>query len=571
MAVGEALYIRIDRGLQGYVSSDSLYRSIFKVPNHLRKINEKAYEPQVISIGPYHRGKDHLKAMEVHKKHYLQMLLNRMKENTTEKYVTALEGLKEKALKFYSEPPDQKDGGDQFVEMMLFDGCFVVELIRKSAMKELTEDNGHLLTHFILRTVMRDMLLIENQLPFFILMELFNMTKMPNEADQNFMHMAINCFSIMMPGPCNKKIENHPGIKHLLGLLHDSCISPDCGGSSEEDEGSSEEVRRLPCESLDEKVNPLSFSSKVSPPESPEGVRLRSPKAMAIAYSAKSVSSSTTKPSEIVRSLSSDTPLMNRNLSGLKSARPAESKSRLLSLKNHYLQKCSASFVRFSPTKTSEEEKSLVGAIEYLRTAKSEGHEEKNRNWQTIGSASELHEAGIKFEKKIKGRLFDTKFEKGVMSIPTLKIVDDTESILRNLVAYEQYYKDISSRHFIDYIRFMDCLINTGKDVELLRCHEVIENRLGDNEVIADIFNRICDSVLVAEDDFSYSELFNEVNKHCKRKWNLWKANLWHNYFNTPWALISFLAAVFLLLLTAMQSIYSALDYHPQQDAKAPL
>ncbi|GKV29577.1 hypothetical protein SLEP1_g38490 [Rubroshorea leprosula] len=509
---------------------------------------------------------------------------------------------------------------------MLFDGCFVVELIRKIDAKELTQDNGHLLTHFILRTVMRDMLLIENQLPFFILMVLFDLSKMPNEADQNFMHMAINCFSIMMPGPCNKKIKNHPGIKHLLGLLHDSCISPDYGGSSEEDKGSSEEARCSPCESLDEKVNPLSFSSKVSPPESPEGVRLRSPEAMAIACSAKSVSSSTTKPSEIVRSLSSDALLMNRNLSGLESARSAKSKSRLLSLKNHYLQKCSASFARFSPTKTSEEEKSLlsntvlmtpqlseieagsvsfevsqtsggvnprpsdtiltnihhsgmgaesesfvvcvssVGAIEDLRTAKSEGHEEEKRNWQTIGSASELHGAGIKFENKIEGRLFDINFEKGVMSIPTLKIVDDTESILRNLVAYEQCYKDISSRHFIDYIRFMDCLINTGKDVELLRRHEIIENRLGDNEVIADIFNRICDSVLVDEDDFFYSQIFNKVNKYCRRKWNQWKANLRHNYFNTPWASISVIAAVILLLLTVLQSVYSVLAYYHQPD-----
>ncbi|GKV29559.1 hypothetical protein SLEP1_g38475 [Rubroshorea leprosula] len=248
MAVGsgEALYIQIDRVLHGHISSDSLRCSIFKVPNHLRKINEKAYEPQVISIGPYHRGKDHLKAMEVHKKHYLKMLLDRNKEKTLKEYVETLEGLKEEALKYYSEPSDQKDGEDQFVEMMLFDGCFVVELIRKSAMEEFRKEDDYLLTHFILRTVMRDLLLIENQLPFFILMKLFDMTKMSNEADQNFMHMAINCFSRIMPGRCSEKIENHPGVKHLLGLLHDSCVSPDYGGSSEEDKGSSEEVRCLP-------------------------------------------------------------------------------------------------------------------------------------------------------------------------------------------------------------------------------------------------------------------------------------------------------------------------------------
>ncbi|GLT79145.1 hypothetical protein SLA2020_506460 [Shorea laevis] len=459
MTVGssEALYIRIDRELQGHVPSDPLSCCIFKVPNHLRKVKEKAYEPQVISIGPYHRGKDHLKAMEVHKKHYLKMLLDRNKEKTLKEYVEALEGLKEKALKFYSEPPYQRDGEDQFVEMMLFDGCFVVEFIRKIVEPGFREKKDHLLADFILITIVRDMLLIENQLPFFILIELFDKSKMPNEADQNFMHMAIDYLNRVMPegfGNCNGKI-NDPAGKHLLGLLHDCCVSADYGGSSKEDEGISAEEDR-------------------------------------------------------------------------------------------------GSFVRYSPLKR----------FKLFLLAIMEGDKEKNYNRRNIGSASELHEAGIKFEKS-KGRIFDMKFEKGVMSIPTLKIDDHTESTLRNLVAYEQCYKDITSRHFTDYIRFMDYLINTGKDVELL-CHsEVIENMLGDNAVVAEIFNRISDNVLIDEENF-YAKKFRDVNKHCKKNWNRWIANLKHNYFNTPWAWISFVAAVFLLLLTVMQTVYSALGYHQQ-------
>ena len=39
---------------------------IYKVPYHLRKWNEEAYTPQVISIGPYHHSKKEFQPMEKH-------------------------------------------------------------------------------------------------------------------------------------------------------------------------------------------------------------------------------------------------------------------------------------------------------------------------------------------------------------------------------------------------------------------------------------------------------------------------------------------------------------------------
>ncbi|XWS28608.1 hypothetical protein CRYUN_Cryun25bG0085200 [Craigia yunnanensis] len=40
---------------------------IFRVPESLVRINKKDYQPRIISICPYHHGKDHLKMMQEHK------------------------------------------------------------------------------------------------------------------------------------------------------------------------------------------------------------------------------------------------------------------------------------------------------------------------------------------------------------------------------------------------------------------------------------------------------------------------------------------------------------------------
>ena len=46
---------------------------IYKVPERLRCVNEKAYTPQVVSIGPIHHGKKGLEDMEEHKKRKVEL------------------------------------------------------------------------------------------------------------------------------------------------------------------------------------------------------------------------------------------------------------------------------------------------------------------------------------------------------------------------------------------------------------------------------------------------------------------------------------------------------------------
>ncbi|KAL6008821.1 hypothetical protein ACLOJK_022047 [Asimina triloba] len=49
--------------------------TIYRVPKLIRQANEKCYQPQLFSIGPYHHGSEELNPMEEVKFEHLQALL----------------------------------------------------------------------------------------------------------------------------------------------------------------------------------------------------------------------------------------------------------------------------------------------------------------------------------------------------------------------------------------------------------------------------------------------------------------------------------------------------------------
>jgi hypothetical protein len=42
----------------------------------------------------------------------------------------------------------------------------------------------------------------------------------------------------------------------------------------------------------------------------------------------------------------------------------------------------------------------------------------------------------------------------------------------------------------------------------------------------------------------------------------MWRANLVHTYFRSPWAFLSLAAAIFLLVMTIMQTVYTVLPFY---------
>ncbi|XP_057796822.1 putative UPF0481 protein At3g02645 isoform X1 [Salvia miltiorrhiza] len=366
---------------------------IAKVDQHLRQANEKDFEPEIVSIGPIHRGKDRVKGMEQHKLRYLRKVVGRRDELSIEKCVLEVRSMEQKARLYY--PKSISLDQDEFVEMLLLDGCFVIELLRSYWFSDLRDKNDQIFQFdHMLAQIRHDLLLLENQLPFFVLNELFDMTKM-EDPDDNIHDLLLFLAGDALPWPDSSKLDSSSDMlhnaEHLLGLVYDSCFS-------------------------------FSFSAK------------------------------------------------------------------------HFTENNGSNTVHHTY------------------------------------SASEMEEGGIRLHGSRGISLRDISFTKGVIKLPPLCISDKTESLLRNLIAYELCFPNDHPRYVKDYLFFIHCFIRSTKDVEILRRSGIISNFLGSDEMICSMFNRLGKNVVVSSSDFCYSNVFESVNRYERLRRGRWMARVRRNY-----------------------------------------
>ncbi|CAL2268348.1 unnamed protein product [Prunus armeniaca] len=179
-------------------------------------------------------------------------------------------------------------------------------------------------------------------------------------------------------------------------------------------------------------------------------------------------------------------------------------------------------------------------------------------NWGFNYCASQLLESGIEIERQSSEKhLLNITFSKGVIRIPSL-FIDDNISLLRNLIAYEQY--SISSNHITSYPILLKSLIRSSKDIKILRQRRIINSNWIDDEVYLAQCHSILDEVVVK--DFCFADLCNQVNAYARKFWFRRRLkSLYRTYFSTAWSLISFIAAFCLFVLTVIQTYYAI---HPR-------
>lgn len=93
----------------------------------------------------------------------------------------------------------------------------------------------------------------------------------------------------------------------------------------------------------------------------------------------------------------------------------------------------------------------------------------------TIPSASKLIKSGIKFEPYF-GNVMNVEFQNKILKLPKIIIYNTTEIILRNLMVYETTI--IKKYYILQYSYFMDNLIDTIDDVNILVDHGIIVNNI---------------------------------------------------------------------------------------------
>ncbi|KAL6654782.1 hypothetical protein ACP70R_008247 [Stipagrostis hirtigluma subsp. patula] len=153
---------------------------IYRVPKYIKDLNPKAYRPVAVSLGPFHHGDPELLPMEEHKRRALRRLLRRCGRPLME-FAVAVESVADELESAYvglgAEWRGSQGKRERFVEMMIVDGCFLLEVMRVTAAAGKHVDgyapndpvfSSHGVLH-VVPFIRREMLMLENQLPLLLL------------------------------------------------------------------------------------------------------------------------------------------------------------------------------------------------------------------------------------------------------------------------------------------------------------------------------------------------------------------------------------------------------------------
>ncbi|KAF8393833.1 hypothetical protein HHK36_020031 [Tetracentron sinense] len=173
---------------------------IYRVSEILRKASESSYSPQLVSIGPFHRDNKNLGKMDVHKRRYLKTYLDSYCQINLQSCLQNLRDLEGRTRKCYVEHISLNS--DQFVEMMLFDGVFIIMFLLKFYSPEIGDEDPIIKNMSMSGAIQYDMILLENQLPFFVLDHLFSLAQNTIQGGN---------------------IDGSQ-VKHILDLLRSCCI-----------------------------------------------------------------------------------------------------------------------------------------------------------------------------------------------------------------------------------------------------------------------------------------------------------------------------------------------------------
>ncbi|KAF3557412.1 hypothetical protein F2Q69_00010699 [Brassica cretica] len=187
---------------------------------------------------------------------------------------------------------------------------------------------------------------------------------------------------------------------------------------------------------------------------------------------------------------------------------------------------------------------------------------------KSLYNADKLDSAGVEFAN-VGDLSLVIVFKGGVLTMPCFTVEENTERVMRNMMALEQCHYPLSA-YVCNYITFLDFLIYTDADVDLLVKKDVIKknkNWLGHQGSVAEMVNKLCLGLV----DFGsyYEPIAEKLKKHYNSSLHRSVATLRRVYFKDIWTGTATVAAVVLLVLTLVQTVASVLQV-TQSDPKSP-
>ncbi|XP_030924544.1 UPF0481 protein At3g47200-like [Quercus lobata] len=227
------------------------------------------------------------------------------------------------------------------------------------------------------------------------------------------------------------------------------------------------------------------------------------------------------------------------------------------------------------PSKEKHGDVDAIHLLDLLRTRlldKNQQVKHKKRNgngqitWPSYRNVQELRAAGIHVERSkmenscLRDISFTTLGCLGFLWLPPITVDDSTRPKFLNLIAYEMCLDFQNDFAITSYISFLDSLIDEPNDVKMLRIAGILYNCLGSDEEVARVFNEI-GTDLVPNSEI-YRDVRVQIQKHYKSQLMTWFAQVYHDYFSSPWTFMAFFGALLALALTVIQTWY-AVDSPP--------
>ncbi|CAM0908249.1 unnamed protein product [Alopecurus aequalis] len=489
---------------------------VVDVPKLLRETKPEAYAPQHFAIGPYHYQRPELKDMERYK-------LAAVKR-TVEKFDGGLK-FDDLVNKFLGRQQMIRVLYHRFLElqeqtlawMMAIDTCFLLEFMENYHLREATDMVSS--TANWINLVVRDTMMLENQIPLFLFVGPLQLRHGSDEVAADADMRAILDRFIRDVCPIKTvdveflSVEIAAKNAHLLELLYNFLV-PASKFSAED--------------------------AELAPPAPEEVISIdplekQVPNYGKVKQACMQVSRLDIAPVRFI----------NRNLSALLSlSARIMSKVPLLAALMETLGKLMA----------STDLEARIKGVNMGSISNSPLVQEIK-----IPSVEQLASCGVRLvpaPEGIAGIAFDAAT--ATLTLPIICLDGNTDVILRNLVAYETAAVRgplVMAR----YTELMNGIIDTAKDVKILRECMIVFNGMKSDKEAADMWNGMCRAVRPSKVP-QMDKVIKDVNAYRDSRLSVKAKKLIKRYVFKSWKILTLLATLVLLLMTALQTFCSAYD-----------